>query len=80
MAEESEEGLDLQTLFDRMRHICEALEEKKLKLEDGVKLYEEGLAIQKQIKARLDAADKRIVELVKEDGSIEPCVPQPRQR
>jgi len=63
---------DLQALFDRMRHICEALEQdKSIKLEEAVKLHEEGVAIEKRIKAVLEEADRRVTELIQPDGSVE---------
>ena len=71
---------DLQTLFDRMRHICEQLEHRDIKLEDAVELHAQGVAIEKRIRAILEDADRRVLEVIGEDGKIEPLRSQTKTR
>lgn len=71
---------DLQTLFDRLRHICEAMEDKKTSLEKAVELYQEGEALRQKIKSLLDSAERNIVEVIHPDGRIETIAPAEYQQ
>lgn len=65
-------GDDLQTLFDTLRHLTEALESGELSLEDSLKTYEESQIVAQRIRDVLNDADRRVVELIKPDGTTEP--------
>lgn len=67
-------GEDLQKLFDQLRHTCEALEQRDVSLERALELREEGAALERRIRAVLDDADRRVSEVLREDGSREPFV------
>lgn len=72
------EGIDLETLFDRHRHICEQLEEKdNLSLEASMSLYIEGRSIELKIKEELDRVERRMVEVIQPDGTIVPFTDKP---
>lgn len=66
------EGEDLNKLFDQLRHLIEALESGDLSLEDSIQTYEEAVQVQNRIRAVLDDADRKVVELAKQDGRTEP--------
>ncbi len=63
-------GVDLQSLMDRLRHVTDTLTEEKLTMEEHLTLYAQGIELQKQIKAELDNADRRLVQVVGQDGVI----------
>lgn len=65
-------GPDLQQLFDKLRHLTEALETGDLSLEDSIKTYEEAVQVQNEIRAVLNDADRKVVELAKAKGKPEP--------
>jgi exodeoxyribonuclease VII small subunit len=65
---------DLQTLFDRLRHVCDALEQPNVALEEAMKLFEEGVALERRIRGVVTAAERRVVEVLKPDGGTEPFV------
>ncbi|MBO4330929.1 MAG: exodeoxyribonuclease VII small subunit [Oscillospiraceae bacterium] len=51
--------------MDRLEQIVRLLEKGATPLEEAMKLFEEGTALAKKCAARLDAAEKRIVALVR---------------
>ncbi len=55
----------------RLSDIVEQLEEGDLPLEKSLELFEEGIQLARVSKARLDAAEKRVEELlaIDEDGN-----------
>lgn len=68
-----EEGLD------RLNTIVDELEGGELSLEDSLRLFEEGVALAKKAQAKLDAAEKRVEELLgfDEDGNPETNLIEP---
>jgi exodeoxyribonuclease VII small subunit len=66
------DGVDLDDLFNRFRHICEQLEDPNLPLEKSVSVYAQGVELQRRIKAELDSADRRMVTVMNQDGTTEP--------
>jgi len=55
----------------RLGEIVERLEGGELPLEDSLKLFEEGIRLARTSQARLDAAERRVEELlgIDEDGN-----------
>ncbi len=55
----------------RLSEIVERLEGGELPLEDSLKLFEEGIRLARTSQARLDAAERRVEELlgIDEDGN-----------
>ena len=51
--------------MDRLEQIVKLLEKGDTPLEEAMKLFEEGTALAKKCAARLDAAEKKIVRLVR---------------
>lgn len=56
----------------RLGEIVEKLESGELPLETSLALFEEGVKLARVAQERLDAADKRIEELLGVDGAGEP--------
>jgi exodeoxyribonuclease VII small subunit len=55
--------------LERLEEIVEQLEGGEVKLEDAIKIFEEGVDLFKQCAARLNEAEKKIKKLVKtEEG------------
>ncbi len=57
--------------MDRLEQIVRLLEKGDTPLEEAMKLFEEGTALAKKCTARLDAAEKKIMKLVRgADGEV----------
>ncbi|MCR4771826.1 MAG: exodeoxyribonuclease VII small subunit [Oscillospiraceae bacterium] len=57
--------------MDRLEQIVRLLEKGDTPLEEAMKLFEEGTALAKKCTARLDAAEKKIMKLVRSaDGEV----------
>ena len=57
--------------MDRIEQIVRLLEKGDTPLEEAMKLFEEGTALAKKCTARLDAAEKKIMKLVRgADGEV----------
>jgi exodeoxyribonuclease VII small subunit len=57
--------------MDRLEQIVRLLEKGDTPLEEAMKLFEEGTALAKKCTARLDAAEKKILKLVRgADGEV----------
>ena len=54
---------------ERLGKIVDELESGDLSLEDSLKLFEEGVRVARAAQARLDAAEKRVEELLGVDAS-----------
>lgn len=65
-------GEDLQHLFNSMQHLTEQLESGTLSLEESLDVYEQAVQIHRRIRMVLEDADRRVTELIKEDGTTEP--------
>jgi len=65
-------GEDLQSLFDRLRHLTEQLENNELTLEESIATYDKCVELQGKIRKILDDADRKVTEIVREGGHIEP--------
>lgn len=72
---------DLDSIFSQLRHICEQMEDKSVSFEDKMKLYADGVELQRQADKILADANRMVVEIVSQapDGSlvIEPFVSEP---
>lgn len=69
-------GRTFQQLMDRLEVVVESLETGNLSLEESLELFEEGVGLSRQATARLEAAEKRIEELLA-DGSVVPFAEPP---
>lgn len=64
--------MTIKEMFDEARRICERLEKGDVGLEESLTLYAKGIEIQARIEAELKSAERRVVEIINPDGSIEP--------
>lgn len=62
--------MDLEAMFDAFRHICDRLEAEEMPLEDRIALYAQGVAMSEKIKEELAKADRRVVQVISQDGTI----------
>jgi len=58
------DALSFEASTDRLTAIVEQLEEGELPLEAALRLFEEGIGVARGAQARLDAAEKRVEELL----------------
>jgi len=58
--------------LERLHEIVEQLEGGELPLEDSLRLFEEGVRLSRASQARLNAAEKRVEELLAVDANGEP--------
>jgi exodeoxyribonuclease VII small subunit len=58
----------------RLSEIVEKLEDGELPLEDSLKLFEEGVRLARTSQSRLDAAERRVEELLGIDQDGNPVV------
>lgn len=67
-------GVDVQALFDGLAHVCEQLQDHgaTLTLEQSMILYEEGVRLEKLIRAELSSAERRMVMILEADGTEVP--------
>jgi exodeoxyribonuclease VII small subunit len=65
-----EESLSFEQASERLAAIVGKLESGELRLEDSLKLFEEGVRVARSAQDQLDRAEKRVEELVsvEEDG------------
>lgn len=62
-----DEDATFEQILERLRVIVDALEDGDLPLEKSLALFEEGIRLSRQGAGRLDAAEKRIEELLASD-------------
>ncbi len=67
-------GEDLQALFDAFQHVCDTLEVGGLSLDESLTLYARGRELELRIQRELGRAERRVVEILKPDGTTEPFV------
>ena len=71
MATKKVENIEFEAAMVRINEIVAKLEDKNLKLDDSLALYEEGISLVAVCKNRLDEAEKRIsILLPDENGEI----------
>lgn len=58
--------------LERLHEIVEQLEGGELPLEESLRLFEEGVRLSRASQARLNAAEKRVEELLAVDANGEP--------
>lgn len=58
------EAMSFEASAERLTTIVKELEGGELSLEDSLKLFEEGVRVARDAQARLDAAEKRVDELL----------------
>jgi exodeoxyribonuclease VII small subunit len=63
-----------ESALSRLSDIVERLEGGELPLEESLKLFEEGVRMARTAEARLDAAEKRVEELLGIDADGNPIV------
>jgi exodeoxyribonuclease VII small subunit len=62
--------------LERLTAIVEKLEGGSLSLEESLRLFEEGIKLARLSQAKLDAAEKRVEELITIDERGQPVVKQ----
>jgi exodeoxyribonuclease VII small subunit len=68
------EGMSLEAILERLGRVVEDLEKGDLPLEASLARFEEGVRLTRAGQARLDAAERRIEQLLStEPGSGEPA-------
>jgi len=73
-AQEGTEALGFEAALKRLTAIVERLESGDLSLEQSLALFEEGTRLSRASQAQLDAAEKRVEELLAIDESGKPIV------
>ncbi|HKY36931.1 MAG TPA: exodeoxyribonuclease VII small subunit [Polyangiaceae bacterium] len=73
-ATEDNEALGFEHALKRLTAIVERLESGELSLEQSLALFEEGTRLSRASQAQLDAAEKRVEELLAIDASGKPIV------
>jgi exodeoxyribonuclease VII small subunit len=68
------EELDFEAAIKRLTAIVERLESGDLSLEQSLALFEEGTRLSRASQSQLDAAEKRVEELLAIDDSGKPIV------
>ncbi|MES1187412.1 MAG: exodeoxyribonuclease VII small subunit [Myxococcales bacterium] len=68
------ETLGFEDALKRLTAIVERLESGELSLEQSLSLFEEGTRLSRTSQAQLDAAEKRVEELLAIDGNGQPVV------
>jgi exodeoxyribonuclease VII small subunit len=63
-----------ETALERLAAIVERLEDGDLSLDESLKLFEEGVRLARASQARLEAAEKRVEELLTVDEQGNPVV------
>jgi exodeoxyribonuclease VII small subunit len=67
-------GPSFEASLHRLTEVVEKLESGRLGLEESLALFEEGVGLSRAAQQRLDAAEKRVEELVRVDENGEPVV------
>jgi exodeoxyribonuclease VII small subunit len=66
--EPTADGPSFEVAIKRLGEIVQALERGDLPLEDSLRLFEEGVALSRASQQKLDAAEKRVEQLLAVDG------------
>ena len=73
-AQAADEGPGFEEALKRLTAIVERLESGDLSLEQSLSLFEEGTRLSRTSQAKLDAAEKRVEELLAIDAAGRPVV------
>ena len=73
-AKQGTEALGFEEALKRLSAIVERLESGELSLEQSLALFEEGTRLSRTSQAQLDAAEKRVEELLAIDANGKPIV------
>lgn len=65
------ESASFEEILGRLREVVERLESGELPLEESLRVFEEGIRLSRLGESRLEAAERRVEELLA-DGSIRP--------
>ncbi len=64
----------LEAILERLGRVVESLEKGDLALEESLRLFEEGVSLTREGQRRLDAAERRVEQLLStEPGAGEPA-------
>lgn len=67
-----EKDMSFEEAFARLEQIVRQLESGEVKLDESLRLFEEGVRLSRRCAAQLDAAEGRIVQLLERpDGTVE---------
>ena len=73
MNKDAAQEMKFEMALDKLEEIVRKLEEGDLPLDDSLRLFEEGVRLERFCRGKLDAAERRIEILMKsEQGRIEP--------
>jgi len=64
----AEESMPLEAILKRLEEVVGLLEKGELPLEESLRVFEEGVRLTRAGQRRLDAAEKRVEQLVAGDG------------
>lgn len=67
-AEAADSSTGFETALERLEEIVDQLEQGDLALESALSAFEEGVRLSKQCATQLDAAERRIEQLTRENG------------
>lgn len=70
-------GETVESLLKEFEQITRKLELDDVTLEKSLELYARGLEINLMVKQILNDAERRVVEIIKPDGTIEPFTDKP---
>lgn len=60
--------LTFEAALERLEGLVDRLEDGELELEESLEVFEQGVALSKQCASRLEAAERRVDELVRSGG------------
>ncbi len=64
-------SLEFEQSLARLEEVVQRLEQGDLSLEEGLAAFEEGMVLSRQCQNRLDAAEKRVEELLASASTVE---------
>ncbi|MBB5173067.1 exodeoxyribonuclease VII small subunit [Texcoconibacillus texcoconensis] len=69
--ENKEETLSFEEAMNKLESVVEKLEEGDVPLEKAIAMFQEGMELSKQCHNKLQAVEKQMDEIVKDDGEVE---------
>ncbi|MBL8602297.1 MAG: exodeoxyribonuclease VII small subunit [Myxococcales bacterium] len=73
------EAMSLEGILERLGSVVERLERGDVALEESLKIFEEGIRLTREGQRRLDAAERKVEQLITgEDGAVttQPITPR----
>ncbi len=63
-----DETLSFETALERLEGLVDRLEDGELELEESLEVFEQGVGLSKQCATKLEAAERRVEQLVQNGG------------